>query len=287
MPSKSNLLSDFKHYLLGKMRAIYNENEAKSIAKLLLTNGIKITALQYSDPTFRLSEGQMVQLYRWINRLEANEPIQYILGETYFYNGTVSVEPGVLIPRSETEEIIHYLAKTLPENAAILDLCTGSGCIPVALTRENKNFKITAIELSDLAIKIAEKNFNSVQPKPKLLKADVLALEPNFFTEKFDCIVSNPPYVTQADKLKMEKNVLDFEPHMALFVPENNPLIFFEKISLLAKDILKPNGIIMVEINEALGSETANIFLKDGYKAVEIRKDLNQKDRFIVARISD
>ncbi|MGY6562721.1 MAG: peptide chain release factor N(5)-glutamine methyltransferase [Luteibaculaceae bacterium] len=286
MPVSDNRIISVKSYLVRKISAIYGLQEAKQITSLLLEEGLGLDKLDLINPVFRIKEGQLIQLYKWINRLEKNEPIQYILGKTWFYNGYVSTAQGVLIPRPETEELVDYVLKNSKAGSSVLDLCTGSGCIPVALSRANKDFRICALEYFEKPVALAEQNFKALNTTISLLKANVLTVEPNAFNQKFDIITSNPPYVKDSERSKMQNNVLQFEPPEALFVNDSNPLVFYEAIAKLSLQLLADNGFVIVEINEALASDTCSLFTKIGFLTTQVIQDIHGKDRFVVARVS-
>jgi release factor glutamine methyltransferase len=239
-----------------------------------------------------------------IERLNDNEPIQYILGETEFYGRRFLVNKSVLIPRPETEELVKYVVeKTLrtknrtaelskPHSGTfktLLDIGTGSGCIAISLAKELPNFKVTAYDISENSLETAKQNAELNQADVTFEKVDIL--KPSFIhsviqyplRHSFNIIVSNPPYVMKQEIDRMQKNVLDYEPHLALFVENSEPLIFFEAIANFAINNLSDNGLVAVEINEAMAKETAEVFKRKGFSEVEIIKDIHQKDRFVSA----
>ncbi|GGD62065.1 release factor glutamine methyltransferase [Emticicia aquatilis] len=230
-----------------------------------------------------------------IERLNTNEPIQYILGETEFYGRRFLVNASVLIPRPETEELVKYIVekqkKQFPvtnNQLSILDIGTGSGCISISLAKELPNFKVTAYDISEKALETAKRNAELNKADVTFEKVDILnnqflILNSQAERRPFSIIVSNPPYVTKQEIDRMQKNVLDFEPHLALFVEDSEPLIFYEAIANFAFNNLTENGLVAVEINEALGEETADVFRRRGFSEVEIIKDIHQKDRFVSA----
>jgi len=222
-------------------------------------------------------------------RLNNNEPIQYILGETEFYGRRFLVNDSVLIPRPETEELVKYIVDknqfpVTNNQLQILDIGTGSGCIAISLAKELPNFKVTAYDISEKALETAKKNAELNKADVNFEKVNIL--KPSFINSlihSFNIIVSNPPYVTKQEIDRMQKNVLDFEPHLALFVEDSEPLIFYKAIANFAFNNLTNNGLVAVEINEALGEETAEVFRRKGFSEVEIIKDIHQKDRFVSA----
>lgn len=218
-------------------------------------------------------------------RLNEHEPIQYILGDAEFLGRRFLVSPAVLIPRPETEELVKLVPLQISsgeENPIrILDIGTGSGCIAISLKELMPFAEVYATDVSEAALAIAQKNIERLEPQVKLLKHDIL--NEDIPVQDVDTIVSNPPYVAQQEKTSMQKNVLDHEPHMALFVPDNDPLVFYKAIALRGKKVLKPGGHVVVEINALLGSETISVFESENYSNVILMKDMNGKDRFVLA----
>jgi release factor glutamine methyltransferase len=288
MQSSKKLFDD----LLQQITA-YERQEAKEIVFWLMEFylGLKKTAI--------IGDKFVEKQINWTNiieRLNKHEPIQYILGETEFYGRRFLVNESVLIPRPETEELVQFVienrqqaAKKLsPQPSALrtlLDIGTGSGCIAISLAKELPNFQVFAYDISEKAIETAKKN--AVLNKINVIfeKVDILAERNKKLKKTFDIIVSNPPYVTKQEIERMQKNVLDFEPHLALFVENNDPLVFYEAIADFAFNNLTINGLVAVEINEILGKETIEVFIKKGFSEVCIIKDIHQKDRFVSARL--
>ena len=209
--------------------------------------------------------------------LKTNKPIQYILGETEFYGLKLKVNEHTLIPRPETEELVDWVLKQ--EFSSALDIGTGSGCIPIALAKHT-NASIMAIDVSENALEVAKENAILNTVKVKFILQDILQSES---LPKVDLIVSNPPYVLDNEKLKMKKNVLDYEPDLALFVANNNPLIFYKKIAQLAFESLNESGKLFFEINEQFGRETITMLTKLGFVNIALKKDINDKDRMVKA----
>ena len=209
--------------------------------------------------------------------LKTNKPIQYILGETEFYGLKLKVNEHTLIPRPETEELVDWVLKQ--EFSSALDIGTGSGCIPIALAKHT-NASIMAIDVSENALEVAKENAILNAVKVKFILQDILQSES---LPKVDLIVSNPPYVLDNEKLKMKKNVLDYEPDLALFVANNNPLIFYKKIAQLAFESLNENGKLFFEINEQFGADTIAMLTEIGFVNIALKKDINDKDRMVKA----
>lgn len=218
-------------------------------------------------------------------RLNDHEPIQYVLGDEEFLGKRFLVSPAVLIPRPETEELVKQVpfpsATGEETTVRILDIGTGSGCIAISLKSLIPHAEVYATEISDEALTIVQKNIERLEPQVKLIKHDIL--NENIPIKDVDIIVSNPPYVTQQEKKSMQQHVLDYEPHVALFVPDTDPLIFYKAIASRGKLVLKPGGKVVVEINALYGNETVSVFESENYADVALIKDMNGKDRFIIA----
>ena len=258
----------------------YDYLEAKEIVFILLNNqwGIERTDLLVGETSNNIDE-----LAPLIARVNQGEPIQYILEEAWFYGRRFYVDKHVLIPRPETEELIDYIKKQKPEK--VLDLGTGSGCIPVTLSLELSGSAVYAVDKSEGVLEVARKNAKKNQAKVNFEWADILDFQNPFLADRFDIIVSNPPYVKESEKKEMRKNVLDFEPDLALFVPDNDPLVFYRNIGRIGKKHLMPDGQLWVEINAGLGKETRELFESQGYAEVNLIRDFFGKDRFIQAKL--
>ena len=233
-----------------------------------------------------LPESSIVKINEIILRLRNFEPIQYIFGEAEFYGLKFKVEPGVLIPRFETEELVDLIIKRNKNMALkILDVGTGSGCIAISLKKHLPKSEIWSCDISDKALEITKKNADLNNVEIKLEKYNVLGSIP-FIESGFDLIISNPPYVTFKEKLVMRGNVLNYEPSIALFVPDDDPLQFYRAIVLKSKQLLKPGGELYFEINEAFGEEISELLVEHGFVA-EVLKDINGKDRIAYGRHFD
>ena len=218
-----------------------------------------------------------------VDRLVAGEPVQYIYGDTYWYGMQLKVTPDVLIPRPETEELVDLIVKDNPQSDLhVLDVCTGSGCIAVALAKTLKFPEVSAIDISDAALKIASENASIQKVKVDLRKADALALPD--LKDEYDLIVSNPPYVMESEKKGMDKNVLDHEPHIALFVPDSDPLKFYTAIADFAMNALKDNGRLYFELNPLTADTLADNMRKQGWNDVQLLPDMHSRIRFLTAR---
>ena len=273
----------------------YPEREAKEMVFAYLEDilGTK-RHTHIVEPECLVPEDKVECALGAFERMAAGEPLQYIIGKAWFYGRQFSVTPDVLIPRPETEELVNsVLVQSAGAECAddsipvILDLCTGSGCIAWSLALEIPGAEVIAVDISDGALNVASSQ-DFVQEMsqtgalaPKFVKADVLhETLPLEGPDKYDIIVSNPPYVKDSEKALMRTNVLDHEPHLALFVPDEDALKFYKAIALHASRLLKENGFGIVEINESLGLQTAELFVQMGFRA-EVVKDLFEKDRFV------
>ncbi|WP_321280122.1 peptide chain release factor N(5)-glutamine methyltransferase [Marinifilum fragile] len=282
--SQLNNIQSTINYIKKELESIYSSRESESIAYILLEE-----LLNYSRTQIQLNKNepihdeQFFQIKKYIADLKENKPIQYVLGEADFYELKFKVNQHTLIPRPETEELVHAIInENKDENLHVLDIGTGSGCIPICLAKHLLNADVTSVDISSGAIKTARENakLNSVQVRFE--ERDILNWEA-YEWEQLDIIVSNPPYVTNAEKEKMEKNVLDFEPHTALFVSDHDPLIFYQRIAELAQEYLKEGGKLYFEINESLGKEMSELMEQKGFYNIQVRKDINGKDRMMSA----
>jgi release factor glutamine methyltransferase len=272
--------------IVSKISPIYGNNEAKSITFLLFE---QFTGFTKTDI---LSNKTLTQNYDFdplIERLLNHEPIQYITGNGYFLGLKFLVEKGTtLIPRPETEELTLLAIEKLrgmkkPENLKVLDIGTGTGCIPISIAKMLDYVEVSGWDISEKALAIAKLNADLNEASAIFKQNDILNWK-EINCDKFDLIISNPPYVTNAEKAEMNKNVLDFEPHLALFVENHDPLIFYRNIADFANSNLKNGGHLLVEINEKFGQETAKLLENSGFKSIELIEDIHGKDRMISAK---
>ena len=243
---------------------------------LLNWNAIDIHSKQKNE----IPDDLAADFKRIIERLEKNEPIQYILGEADFYDLKFKVNASVLIPRQETEILVHEIITKYKPHGNLIDIGTGSGCIAVTIAKNLTELKVSAVDISIDALDVAQKNAMLNAVEIEFIKDDILIGCP-LVQQQFDVIVSNPPYVTNQQKTKMHANVLDFEPGLALFVSDDEPLLYYKALLNFAQTRLKNSGLIFLEINEIYGEETVQLLHDDNYTKIEIVKDLNGKDRFI------
>jgi release factor glutamine methyltransferase len=242
------------------------------------------------EPSVKVSDALAQESLDAFVRMAGGEPIQYIIGKAHFYGREFKVNPSVLIPRPETEvlcyDVLNYRSGCAKPK--VLDLCTGSGCIAWTLALEMPGSDVTAVDISDGALSVASSQDFTVEiaqtgaAAPRFIKADVLGDVPASVADAtFDIIVSNPPYVMDSEKALMRANVLEHEPHLALFVSDEDPLLFYRAVARWASDLLAPGGLGVVEINESLGPQTAEVFKSAGFLDVEVLPDLNDRDRFV------
>ena len=252
-----------------------------------LTRIIAIELLDIPQMTFFLKDdvtltaGQEALLDNAITRLQKQEPIQYILGYSDFCGLKFKVTPATLIPRPETSELVEWIVSEANSNESILDIGTGSGCIAISLAHKLPQSKVTAWDISPDALAVATENSKANGCAVEFEEIDILAYKPT--GELFDIIVSNPPYIKENEKAEMHSNVLDWEPHTALFVPDNDPLLFYRTIAEKGLVLLKPGGKLYFEINRAHGKETVEMLKSLGYTGIELRKDFADNDRMIRA----
>jgi release factor glutamine methyltransferase len=269
--------------LVIKLTGIYESSEAKSISYLLLEEMFDIEkSMIVLNKNIEMGPDKMRKLEEVKERLLNHEPVQHIIGRGYFYNRPFNVNENVLVPRQETEEIVARIAKkNNKENHKILDIGTGTGCIAITLGYEMKNPELHAWDVSPEALEVAKTNALLHKMKVRFREVDILGEVKD--ENEYDVIVSNPPYVKEGEKIKMKKNVLKFDPPLALFVPNDDPLKFHKAIGQFAKERLRSGGNLYMEINEKLGADTFELINSLGYTRVKIIKDLNDKDRFVSA----
>lgn len=278
----------FRNHFINSLEGLYPIEELKSFFYLLAGKYLNLSriniALQLNN---ELTHEEQSSFYKAVDRLRNHEPIQYILGETEFFGMPITVNKQVLIPRPETEELVSWIIEDVDKNeATILDIGTGSGCIAISLAKKLNNAVVSAIDISTRAIEVAKKNSLINNVNIEFSRVDVLNFEADLdlhhkWESKFDIIVSNPPYVRMQEKKLMKLNVIDHEPDIALFVEDDDPLLFYRKISQLSKQYLRHNGTLYLEINEYLGLEMEKMLNKAGFKHVLLKKDMFGKNRMI------
>ncbi len=275
-------MKDFKQYIFKELNGLYSKTELNYLERLILE---EITQTPFSQ-LFLLNKTlkNREKGIKIVEQLKLNIPIQYVLNKAYFYNLSFYVDTNVLIPRPETEELVEWIIqeyKNKKEKQNILDIGTGSGCIPISLAKNITNAHLYAIDKFPKTLEIAKKNANLNKVEIKFICADILSEIK--LKEKFDIIVSNPPYIPIFEKKKMDKKVIDNEPNNALFVPNSNPIIFYEKIADFAQNHLNKNGKLFFEIHQNFGKEIKKMLNEKEFTNVELRKDISNNDRMIMA----
>ena len=264
----------------------YSDGEIKALTRILATELLGVSQMAfYMKNDITLTEEQETLLDDAIARLQRYEPIQYILGYSDFCGLRFKVTPATLIPRPETSELVEWIAGETKGKENILDIGTGSGCIAISLAHRIPQSKVTAWDISNEALAVAAENSKANDCTVTFEQVDILAYQPT--GEQFDIIVSNPPYIKENEKEAMHANVLDWEPHTALFVPDSDPLLFYRTIAEKGLMLLKPGGKLYFEINRAHSKETMEMLAALGYTSIELRKDFADNDRMIRAVISE
>lgn len=291
MQTIGGIFTNYKKALTG----LYDAKEVEALALIAISQVCDMSKAKIKAfPELEIPDVQIERLTHILSELITGKPIQYILGTTEFYGLTFKVTPYVLIPRPETEELVEWAIESAKENKLlngnILDIGTGSGCIAISLKKNLPEFVVSAIDISTDALSVAKENADLNNVNINFVEADILS-----FTKKksqisdlksqVSVIVSNPPYVTDTDKLQMHTNVTDFEPHTALFVPEDEPLIFYNAIADFASEYLTPGGLLFFEINENYGKQTVKLLSDKGFKNILLRQDMPGRDRMIKASL--
>jgi len=281
----TNRLSDIKKEAVQQLATLYPEKEAQNVLNLLIHHlfGLSRVAQQLAADR-RLSESEMLRFIRAFQRLLQAEPIQYVMGSVSFCGINIRVNPAVLIPRPETEELVtRMVSENEYFNGNVLDVGTGSGCIALALKNFWPDSRVTAVDISNEALAIAAENASKAGLSVDFKLCNVLDLGScvRVLPKKFQLIVSNPPYVLHREKKKMERHVLNYEPEQALFVNDTDPLLFYRQIRSLAEKILDKKGVIYLELNAATARDAAKLFDTEGFRQVEILKDFRGMERFL------
>ncbi|MCZ8330626.1 MAG: peptide chain release factor N(5)-glutamine methyltransferase [Flavobacterium sp.] len=290
------VIKNYKNRFLHALSSLYDEKEIESFFYLTLEKLHQKKRIDLAlQPDLAMDETQFSQWETVLAELKTHKPIQYILGETEFYGLPFLVNENVLIPRPETEELVQLIlddlsirAQSRSENITILDIGTGSGCIPISLKKNLPSAEVFAIDVSKNALEVAQKNAEINRVEVNFIEANILLTDSLVLPTRnsqlatlFDIIVSNPPYVRNLEKAEINPNVLEFEPHLALFVEDNDALLFYRKITELAKNHLSENGKLYFEINQYLGKETVALVESYGFNNVQLIKDIYGNDRMI------
>lgn len=296
------LLAEFVKAGTKALESLYPQKEARSIVLMLCEEVLGTENYTHIvEPEFKIDDKKLPELEAAMERLTKMEPVQYVLGHTEFYGRTFKVDPAVLIPRPETELLcrdaiklgmrVYRMRSPYGKNAEpvrILDLCTGSGCIAWTMALSIPGSRVTAVDISDAALEVAAgQDFASELKsketfKPEFIKADVLDSEQEIELGPFDMVLSNPPYIMESEKEDMRRNVLEYEPESALFVPDDDPLLFYRAIARWSQRFMSPDGVGLSEVNESLARQTETVFKAAGYAHTEIVRDLSDKNRYII-----
>lgn len=296
------LLAEFVKAGTKALESLYPQKEARSIVLMLCEEVLGTERYTHIvEPEFKIDDKKLPELEAAMERLKKMEPVQYVLGHTEFYGRTFKVDPAVLIPRPETELLcrdaiklgmrVFRMRSPYGKNAEpvrILDLCTGSGCVAWTMALSIPGSRVTAVDISDAALEVAAgQDFASELKsketfKPEFIKADVLDSEQEIELGPFDMVLSNPPYIMESEKENMRRNVLEYEPESALFVPDDDPLLFYRAIARWSQRFMSPDGVGLSEVNETLARQTETVFKAAGYAHTEIVRDLSDKNRYII-----
>ncbi len=277
-------LNEFYRHYLSKLKLIYVENEASNITKMVFESLANISRADVlRNPEMEIEANTFSSLNQALNQLLNHQPIQYVLGEAWFYHLKFKVSDAVLIPRPETEELVEIAIQHLKQKnqKKLLDIGTGSGCIPISLKKNIPEINITSVDLSTKAIEIASENADNHQIKIYFKVLDFLDENSWQNLDAYDVIISNPPYIPNVEIQSMDKHVTEFEPHLALFVPDEDPLIFYKAILRFAKNHLNKNGNIFLETHENFADEVCSLFKDAGYEAT-VKNDLFDKPRMVL-----
>lgn len=289
MKVADNSLKSIKKHFNDALKDLFPATEINTFFQWSAEHVLNLSRKELSAlPDKSLTESELLKFFSIVKRLKTEEPIQYILGETEFYGLKFNVNPSVLIPRPETEELVDWIIKDNKQNTALkmLDIGTGSGCIPVALKKHLSHAEVFAADISPEALKIAEKNAEINQTVIHFIQLNILPLgAADRLPDDLDIIVSNPPYVRKSEAELMQKNVLAFEPHLALFVEDDDALLFYRQIANIAGEKLRNKGLLYFEINEAFGKDVCELLKHLGFINIELKKDLSGKDRMVKAQL--
>ena len=288
------LLKDYKIHFFNSLKNFQEEQEIESFFFILTEYLHNLKRVDVAlNPNFGLSDAEVDKWNTILAQLQQEKPIQYITGEAWFYGLRFEVNENTLIPRPETEELVEWILNSPnihhPSPINILDIGTGSGCIPISLKANLSQANVSAIDVSEKALEVAKRNAELNKVEINFIQANILEVEDLsqltspiiHHLSSYNIIVSNPPYVRNLEKQEIKKNVLDYEPHLALFVEDTDALLFYRKIAQLALKNLSPNGLLFFEINQYLGKETLELLESLGFKNIELKKDIYGNDRMV------
>jgi release factor glutamine methyltransferase len=279
-----NQLKTAKNYFSEQLKNLFTSTEINSMWKEIICFRFNWNASDFIlNTTFRLSESDLLFIRSYVHRLKKNEPFQYIHGITTFFGLELICDKRALIPRPETEELVAWTVEFGPHKT-IADLCTGSGCIALGLKSKFSESNVTGLDISTDALSLAKENSKLTNLDVEFIHADVLNINEGFSDKKWDCIISNPPYIPSNERESIAENVLNFEPEISLFVENENPIIFYEAIVKYAKSNLSENGFLFFEIHPDFSAEISDLLNLKGFINIELRKDLQGKNRMIKAQ---
>ena len=279
-------IQELQYSIRENINEVYPEPEAGAIAQLVLEHVLQKSRVQLSmQRDDQVTQAQEEEIKQAVVRLQQEEPVQYVLGVAHFYGLELQVDERVLIPRPETEELVDRVIKEYrgKNSLRILDICTGSGCIPLALAANLQAEKVMGLEVSAGALEVAKANALKLNLPVEWLQHDIFEPLQSIAPESLDIVTSNPPYVREDEKKQMRENVLQYEPHLALFVPNADPLKYYKRIAAVSLELLKKGGRLYFEINEQYGAQVAKLLLERGYAKAEVVQDLFGKDRMVEA----
>lgn len=287
---QTNSVKSIKKYISERLGELFSENEIKLITNTAICSRLQIAPNDLVGINEQLlSESDLLFFRSIVKRLLANEPFQYVIGNTFFYGLELKCDSRALIPRPETEELVDWIKETFENQTPdlIADICTGSGCIALGLKSIFPKTVVVATDISKAALELTQENSSLTDLEISIEEFDATnstAYFPDYEFSSFDCWVSNPPYIPEIEKNEMSQNVVEFEPHLALFVPTNNPLIFYSKIAEMALNYLKFEGYLFFEVHENLGEDVFQLLKDKGFISIELKKDLQGKNRMIKAQ---
>lgn len=277
--------------LVNQIKIEESHDEIQSMVYILLENLFSISRTDImSEKEVSFGQAAQKEIAGIIQRINHQEPIQYIVGETEFYGRNFKVNPSVLIPRPETEELVRLILNHLDEAAGVndthslVDIGTGTGCIAITLALEIARAEVFATDVSSLALEVASKNALDLKANVQFIVSDILKEEIPW--QHLDLVVSNPPYITRREMEDMKKNIVSHEPHLALFVPDDNPLLFYKSIAEKAARALRKKGLLVIEINECFGRDVANLLAGYGFEELDVVRDLFGKERIVKGILS-
>ena len=284
MPA-SNYLKDVRNWIDRELTSKFHDRERKQLIRILSEDLLGISMNSIIDQEERLlTESEIVRLKKSILKLNQDMPIQYVTGKVHFHNLVLSIAPGVLIPRPETEELTEMAISHLQSGDYIMDLCSGSGCIALAIKKAKPDVHVCGLEKSALAVDLSIQNSKELNLDVEWLQEDIFDnVWVTNYEQKITVLVSNPPYIPHSEKALVDKNVSDFEPHEALFVPDNHSLIYYSRIALLGLKLLKENGKLLCEVHENKANEVVNLLVENGYKNCNVICDMQGKERIVCA----